>query len=149
MAKKAPAKKHAVPKKIVAKKTVAKKTPTVPDEADPRFEPVVKSFAQSPGFSVMESKSGALRGLLLNGKSFGMSSHGRFMLKLTEERASALIANGIGKPFSPSAGRVMKGWLEVTQPKANWVALAKEAHRLASAIPTNAGKRASRSKQSK
>jgi hypothetical protein len=27
-----------------------------------------------------ESKSGAMRGLMLNGKSFGMSTHGRFVL---------------------------------------------------------------------
>jgi hypothetical protein len=81
----------------------------------------------------MESKSGAMRGLMLNGKSFGMSTHGRFVLKLTEERAAALIAEGSGKPFRPSPGRVMKSWIEVTHPKADWVALAKEAHRLARA----------------
>jgi hypothetical protein len=79
----------------------------------------------------MQSESGAMRGLMLNGKSFGMSSHGRFMLKLTEDRATELIADGIGKPFSPSAGRVMKAWIEITSPKADWVALAKEALRLA------------------
>ena len=124
MPQKAPAK---------SKKAPAKKTPAAPEEADPRFVPVVKAFARSPGFSVMESKSGAMRGLMLNGKSFGMSSHGRFILKLTEERAAALIADRVGKAFSPSAGRVMKGWVEVTHSKADWVALAKEAHGFAAA----------------
>jgi hypothetical protein len=81
----------------------------------------------------MESKSGAMRGLMLNGKSFGMSSHGRFILKLTNDCVAALIAEGVGKPFSPRVGRVMKGWIEVPHPKADWVALAKEALRLASA----------------
>jgi hypothetical protein len=117
-------------KKAAAKKGAPKKTAAV-DLADPRFVPVAVALARSPGFSLMESKSGAMRGLMLNGKSFGMSSHGRLMLKLTEERAQALIAEGIGKPFSPSAGRVMKGWIEVTHAKADWVALAKEAHRIA------------------
>ena len=102
-------------------------------EADPRFFPVAQAFAGTPGFSLMESESGAMRGLMLNRKSFGMSSDGRFMLKLTEDRAAALIAEGIGKPFSPSAGRVMRSWIEVTHPEADWVALAKEAHRLAAA----------------
>jgi hypothetical protein len=101
-------------------------------EADPRFVPVAEALRRTPGFSLMESKSGALRGLTLNGKSFGMSSHGRFILKLNEEHVAALIADGTGKPFSASAGRVMKGWIEVTNPKADWVALAKLAHRLAS-----------------
>ena len=44
------------------------------DEADPRFDPVVKALAHTPGFSLMQSKSGAMRGLVLEGKSFGMSS---------------------------------------------------------------------------
>jgi len=112
-------------------KSQTKKRAVSPDEADPRFVPVVKAFARVPGFSVMESKSGAMRGLMLNGKSFGMSSHGRFILKLDEERAAELISQGVGKAFSPSAGKVLKGWLEVTSPKANWKALAQEAHRLA------------------
>jgi hypothetical protein len=101
------------------------------DEADPRFEPVAKAFARTRGFSLMESKSRGMRGLMLNGKSFGMSSHGRLILKMNETRASALVSTGIAKPFSPSPGKVMRGWLEVTHPKAEWVALAKEALDLA------------------
>jgi hypothetical protein len=115
----------------MAKDTSAKKGAAPLGEADPRFESVVKAFARTPGVSLMQSKSGAMRGLLLHGKSFGMSSHGRLLLKLTEERAAALTSEGVGKPFRPSAGRVMKGWIEVTHPKANWVTLAREAHRLA------------------
>jgi len=126
------------------KKPVAKKTPRPAEVADPRFAPVAKAFAKTVGVSLMESKSGAMRGLMLNGKSFGMSMNGRFMLKLTEERASALIAEGIGKPFQPSAGRVLKGWIEVTSPKANWVALAKEAHRLGAAEQATAAKKPKR-----
>ena len=75
------------------------------DVADPRFVPVAKAFARAPGFSLMESKSGAMRGLMLHGKSFGMSQHGRFILKLDEERVAALVVEGIGKPFRPGAGR--------------------------------------------
>ncbi len=82
------------------------------DEANPRFIPVAREFADTPGFSLMESKTGAMRGLLLKGKSFGMSSQGRFILELNEERTSALVGDGIGKPFRPSSGRVMKGWMK-------------------------------------
>ncbi len=73
-------------------------------EADPRFVPVEREFVGTPGFSLMESKTGAMRGLVLNGKSFGMSSHGRFILKLNEERTAALIGEGIGKPFRRRLG---------------------------------------------
>jgi hypothetical protein len=101
------------------------------DGPDPRFVPVAAAFARTPGFSLMESKSQATRGMMLNGKSFGMSTGGRFVLKLDETRVAALVADGVGKPFAPSPGRVMKGWIEVTSPKADWVTLAREAHRLA------------------
>ena len=132
-AKKPVAKKPVAKEPAVAKKPATKKPAAPSDGADPRFLPVVHAFRGTPGFSLMESKSGAIRGLVLNGKSFGMSSHGRLMLKLNEVRAAALIADGTGTSFSPSAGRVMKGWLEVTSAKADWVALAREAHQLAMA----------------
>src|SRR5262249_32059460 len=96
------------------------------DEADPRFEPVIAALSATPGFSIMQSKSRALRGLMLNGKSFGMSSHGRLILKLTPDRAEALIAAGVGVPFAMSPGRVAKGWIDVTAPDADWLSLAKE-----------------------
>ncbi len=115
------------------KKTSARRDDEDVEGADPRFVPVAKAFARTPGFSLMESKSGRMRGLMLHGKSFGMSQQGRFILKLNEERVAALIAEGMGEPFRPTAGRVMKGWLEVTAPESTWVKLAKEAHRLAAA----------------
>jgi hypothetical protein len=126
------------------KKTIAKNPHTPGWDADLRFEPVVKALARSPGFSLMESKSGAMRGLMLNGKSFGMSTHGRFVLKLDEARVLVLIAEKVGKPFSPSAGRVMKGWIEITGAAANWVTLAKEAQRLAAAPSKPTKKQAKR-----
>jgi hypothetical protein len=105
-----------------------KKTPKAPkDEADPRFDPVARAFAKTRGFSLMESKSRASRGLMLDGKSFGMSQHGRFILKLDEPRVKTLVDDGVGKPFAPAPGKIMKGWIEITHASADWVALAKEA----------------------
>jgi hypothetical protein len=91
------------------------------------------TLAQKLGvpFSLMESKSRATRGLMLDGKSFGMSSHGRLILKLTDQRASELVSEGVGRPFYPSPERPLKGWIEVTDPEADWVALAQEAYRIA------------------
>jgi hypothetical protein len=98
---------------------------------DPRFLPVVADLERLPGFSLMESNSGATRGLMLEGRSFGMSSHGRLILKLTDERVSELVELGVGTPFYPSPGRAMRGWIEITAPDADWVKLATEAHRIA------------------
>lgn len=67
----------------------------------------------------MESRSRATRGLMLDGKSFGMSSHGRLILKLSEDRCSTWFAEGVGQPFSPSPGKVLKGWIDVTGPAAD------------------------------
>jgi len=85
-------------------------------KADPRFIPVATGLAGMDGFSLMESKSGATRGLMLDGKSFGMSSHGRLILKLTEARVAELLAAGIGVPFYPSPERPLKGWIEIPSP---------------------------------
>lgn len=89
------------------------------------------AFDGVAGFSLMESKSGATRGLMYEGKSFGMSSHGRLILKLTEARSAELITDGVGVQFYPSPDRPMKGWLEVSKPDADWVGLAREAHAIA------------------
>lgn len=99
----------------------------VQDAADPRFVPVVAALQRASGFSLMESKSGAMRGLVLHGKSFGMSSHGRFILRLGEARVAELIAQGVGVPFEARPGTAMKGWIVVTQAGADWVTLAREA----------------------
>jgi hypothetical protein len=113
------------------KKPSASPRPVVTDESDPRFLPVIDALGHTPGFSLMESRSRGTRGLMLNGKSFGMSSHGRLILKLNNERVLALIAGGVGEPFRPSADRVMNGWIDVTEPTADWVSLAGEALELA------------------
>jgi hypothetical protein len=109
---------------------------------DPRFEPVAAAFAGVAGFSLMESASKATRGLMLEGKSFGMSSHGRLILKLTDQLASELIEAGVGIPFYPSPGRPLKGWIEITDPGADWVALAREAYAIAaSAVAKRSSRR--------
>jgi hypothetical protein len=72
-----------------------------------------------------------------------MSSHGRLILKFTDERVSELSAAGIGIPFCPSPDRPMKGWIEVTRRDADWVALAREAHRIATAVASRQKKSAS------
>ena len=55
-------------------------------------------------------------------------TQGTLVVKLPNERVAALDAQGIGKPFDPGRGRLMKGWLTVTSTNASWVELAREAH---------------------
>jgi hypothetical protein len=72
--------------------------------------------------------SGALK---VNGKIFAMmSSKGDFVVKLSEERVNALIADGSGTRFDAGRGRPMKEWLAVTADHQLWISLAREARKL-------------------
>ena len=74
-----------------------------------------------------------MRGMMVNRQVFGLSADGHLCLKLTADRAVALIAEGIGKSLSPFSRPVVEGWIRSTDPAADWVGLAKEAYRVAAA----------------
>jgi hypothetical protein len=67
-----------------------------------------------------------------NGKLFALFAQGTLVVKLPKDRVAALVASGVGKPFDPGHGRLMKEWLAVTNTKAGWVDLAKEAYQFVS-----------------
>lgn len=62
-----------------------------------------------------------------SGKLFALFTQGTLVVKLPKNRVAALVSEGVGKPFDPGHGRLMREWLTVTNPKASWAALAKEA----------------------
>jgi hypothetical protein len=53
-------------------------------------------------------------------KLFALFTQGTLVVKLPRDRVTALVADGIGEPFDPGHGRLMKEWLTVTSPKASW-----------------------------
>ena len=57
-----------------------------------------------------------------------LDSKGRFVVKLPRARADDLRARGQAIHFEPVPGRPMKEWLVVTDAKASWLALAREAY---------------------
>ncbi len=63
-----------------------------------------------------------------DGKLFALFTQGTLVVKLPNERVAALVSERIGTPFDPGHGRLMKGWLTVTDAKASWSTLAREAH---------------------
>jgi TfoX/Sxy family transcriptional regulator of competence genes len=92
--------------------------------SDPKLAPVVDAFKKTkPGARKFGSN-----GLKANGKLFALFTQGTLIVKLPKDRVAALVASGVGKPFDPGHGRLMKGWLTVTSTKAPWIDLAKEAH---------------------
>ena len=93
---------------------------------DPTLATVVSDFETS-----QKTQSGGKfgsNGLKVKGKLFALFTQDTLVVKLPKNRVAALCEDGIGKPFDPGHGRLMKEWLTVTSPKASWVALAKEAH---------------------
>ncbi len=64
--------------------------------------------------------------LKVNGKIFAMPVKGRVVLKLPGERVASLVATKRGDYFDPGHGRVMKGWVALTDDKGA-LALAREA----------------------
>ena len=58
-------------------------------------------------------------------------------MKLPKERVATLVEEGVGAPFDPGHGRLMKEWLTVTNSRASWAELAKEAHEFVSNARSN------------
>jgi hypothetical protein len=65
--------------------------------------------------------------LNVGGKIFAMLVKGKFVAKLPKERVDALVNSGVGEHFDPGHGRLMKEWVALSNARASWVALAKEA----------------------
>jgi hypothetical protein len=101
---------------------------------------VVNAFADDRQVSLPGTGKGFGSGALkVNGKIFAMiSSKGEFVVKLSEERVSELVAAGKGSRFDPGRGRVMKEWMVVTSDHAFWIPLAKEARKLLGKVVNSA-----------
>jgi TfoX/Sxy family transcriptional regulator of competence genes len=66
--------------------------------------------------------------LKVGGKVFAMEFKGQLVVKLSKDRASALVASGQANVFDPGHGRPMKQWIAVPASSAlDWQALAVEA----------------------
>jgi len=92
---------------------------------DPALAPVVDDF------DARASEGGrtfGANGLKVKGKLFALFTQDTLVVKLPKDRVAVLVAEGVGRPFDPGHGRLMKEWLTVTDARASWFELAKEAH---------------------
>lgn len=71
--------------------------------------------------------------LSVNGKIFAMLVRGKLVVKLPEQRVGELVAERAGTLFDPGHRRLMKQWISIPVAKADWVELAREAHRFVKA----------------
>jgi hypothetical protein len=102
-------------------------------EPDPAFAPVAQAFADEP--DVVRGRMMASFGLKVNGRIFAMHARGRLVAKLPKARVDALVDAGVGEHFDPGHGRRMKEWISVEPGRADWVALAREAHGFVRDLP--------------
>lgn len=93
--------------------------------ADAKLAPVVRDFEAR---TVTGGRAFGSNGLKVNDKLFALFTQGTLVVKLPRSRVAALVAANVGKPFDPGHGRLMKEWLTVTDAKARWPELAREAH---------------------
>jgi len=124
-------------KPVTRPKSTAKRSRTAPDEqvskltdaflADPLLAPIAAAFKDTEA-SGSRRRSFGSNGLKVNRKLFALFTQGTLVVKLPKARVAALVEAGLGEPFDPGHGRLMKEWLTVTSPTASWIDLAKEAH---------------------
>jgi hypothetical protein len=111
----------------------------MPGASDPRIAALLKALRSAPELSPVVgayekqveeagSKFGKNGLKTREGKLFALFTQGTLVVKLPAERVTALVADGVGEPFDPGHGRLMKGWLTVKSAKASWTALARDAH---------------------
>jgi hypothetical protein len=94
--------------------------------ADPKLAVVVREFEKTQAAGT--GRKFGSNALKANGKLFALFTQGTLVVKLPNHRVAELVADGIGKPFDPGHGRLMKGWLTVVSTRASWLDLAREAH---------------------
>ena len=84
------------------------------DDLQVRYADLVDDLVGIPGVTPPRGGSGFGRGALrFEGKIFAMLVRGRLVLKLPEERVSALIAAGEGLNFDANKGTPMREWLSL------------------------------------
>jgi hypothetical protein len=97
------------------------------------FAAIVEALGDQPGVerpnasdtSAPRFGSSALR---VDGRIFGMVSHGRLVLKLPARRVTELIASGDGDSYDAGKGRPMKEWVSLDPASQDdWLDLATEA----------------------
>lgn len=94
-----------------------------------RYEELIIELAGEPGVTPPHGTRGFGRSAVrFNGKIFVMLVRGRLVLKLPEDRVSALVEGGQGDRFDANKGTPMREWLSLhPDSDEDWSQLAREA----------------------
>ncbi len=75
------------------------------------FDRIARAHLADP--AVSSGRMFGSEGLKVNGKVFAMLVKDELVVKLPVQRCASLITSGIGRPFDPGHGRLMKEWASV------------------------------------
>lgn len=102
--------------------------PTERINAERKFAKVIEGLSKNRAVTIGGGKGFGSGALKAEGKIFAMiTSKNQFIVKLSKDRANALVASGTGQRFEPRPGKPMKEWLVITRKNSEWLPLAKEA----------------------
>src|SRR5687768_6187636 len=86
------------------------------------FASLVEAYQHDPAVSV--AKMFGAPCLKTSGKVFATFYHEQLVVKLPRQRVQALAGAGMGEPFDPGMGRVMKEWVALRPgAEADWPSL--------------------------
>jgi hypothetical protein len=105
--------------------------PRTPEDV---WQRIAESELARPGVTA-GTGFGRSEGLRVSGKIFAMLVKGQLVVKLPKDRVEELTTSGMGQPFDPGHGRLMKEWATIPATAAGrWRKLVEEARVFVSSL---------------
>jgi hypothetical protein len=105
--------------------------PRTPEDV---WQRIAESELARPGVTA-GTGFGRSEGLRVSGKIFAMVVKGQLVVKLPKDRVEELTTSGMGQPFDPGHGRLMKEWAAIPATAAGrWRKLVEEARVFVSSL---------------
>jgi hypothetical protein len=99
------------------------------------WRPLAAAFSRERAVTVEKGWGLGSVVLKVRGKIFAMFVRAEVVLKLPRKRVDELVESSAGTRFDPRCdGRVMKEWVVLRPGRADWMALAAEAHRFVGGV---------------